>query len=111
VSAGSPITATGKLSMRHFPGPPNYVSARKGDEDDLVIILSLPKPACINDREFDSEHRPFRTIHVWTTDERLRARLHRLVGRTVSITGDGYAAHTAHHRAPLVLDAKSVRPQ
>lgn len=108
ISTAAPITARGVLTMRHFAGPPNYENIRGGDEDDLVLILTLPEPACIDDPDFDTSHRPFRTVHVWTSDERLRAKLHRFVGRIASVSGDGYGAHTAHHRAPLVLEAKSV---
>lgn len=108
ISTAAPITARGKLMMRHFAGPPNYESVRHGDEDGLVLILQLPVAACIDDTDVGTSHQRLRTVHVWTSDEHLRSTLHRLVGHFVTVTGEGYAAHSAHHRAPLVLEAKAV---
>jgi len=110
ISSESPIAAIGKLSMRHFPGPPNYEDIRKGDRDDLVLILTLPRSVCIDDPDFDTSHKRFRTVHVWTTNEFVRAKLRRLVGHRVRVIGDGMGASNAHDRAPLVLEAKSARP-
>lgn len=109
ITTAEPIKATGKLIVRRFAGPPDYASIRDGDEDDLVLILKLPVSVCIHDADFDTLNKRFETVQVWTSDGRLRSKLHRLVGRTVTVTGDGYAAHAAHHRAPLVLEAKSAR--
>ncbi len=102
------LAAEGRLSLRHFPGPPNYTSIREGDKDDLVFILTLPQPVCIDARDFGQSQR-FRTVHVWSLDKGVRGKLHRMVGRRVIISGDGYPMDNANHRAPLVLNAKSVR--
>jgi hypothetical protein len=92
-----------------MPGPPNFESIRHGDEDRLTLILSLPQSACIDDGgNFANPKDRFNTVHVWTLDPAVRRRLRSFVGRTVTVTGKGYAANNALHYAPLVLEAKSV---
>jgi hypothetical protein len=39
------VSATGHLTLRHMPGPPNYESIRHGDRDMLTLILVLPERA------------------------------------------------------------------
>lgn len=107
--ADAVVRATGRLTLRHMPGPPNFESIRHGDEDRLTLILSLPQSACIDDGgNFANPKDRFNTVHVWTLDPAVRRRLRSFVGRTVTVTGKGYAANNALHYAPLVLEAKSV---
>ena len=47
-------------------------------------------------------------VHVWTLDSHVHWKLRSLVGKTVTVIGNGYAANNALHYAPLVVEVKSV---
>jgi hypothetical protein len=49
-----------------------------------------------------------RTIHVYSTDERISAEIKRFVGKTVLVRGRPFGAHTAHHHAPIVMDITEI---
>jgi hypothetical protein len=92
-----------------MPGSPNFESIWHGDEDKLTLILALPRPACIDDGgDFANLKDRFSRVHVWTLKPTLRRKLQSLVGRTVTVTGKGYARNNALHFAPLVLEVTSV---
>src|ERR1051326_1436812 len=65
----SPVTLSGKLTSRIFPGPPNYTSIRRGDQKETAILLILPAAICTtgNDPEGidvpESAGRPERNGH------------------------------------------------
>jgi hypothetical protein len=101
--AGAPVTATGRLRLRTFAGPPNYESVAGGDAAERTFILELPRPACIDGGEFADPSERVVTVHLSSNDAAIRARLRRAVGRRVTASGEGFAAHTGHHHAPLVL--------
>jgi hypothetical protein len=103
------VRATGRLTLRHLPGPPNFESIRQGDQDRLTFILILPWPTCIDDGGYFANPKArFRTVHVWTLDSHVHRKLRSLVGKTVTVIGNGYAANNALHYAPLVVEVKSV---
>ena len=107
--ASTTVTAEGRLTLRHLPGPPNFESVRHSDEDRLTLILVLPKTVCIDDGgDFADPKERFKTVHVWSLDPVIHRKLKQLVGRIVEITGDGYASNNALHYAPLILEAKTV---
>jgi hypothetical protein len=69
----------------------------------------LPEPVCIDDGgDFADPKERFRTVHVWTLDEAVHRQLRKFVGKTIAVTGEGYASNNALHYAPLVLQAKKV---
>ena len=103
------VTAKGRLTLRHMPGPPNFQSLRHGDEDRQSLILLLPVATCIDDGgNFADAKDKFRTVHVWSLDGAIHQRLSGAVGKLVVITGEGYARDNALQYAPLVLEAKKV---
>lgn len=107
--AKATVTATGRLTLRHLAGPPNFDSIRRGDKDMQTFILVLPRTTCIDDGgDFADPKNRFSTVHVWTLDPAVHRRLRNSVGKITTITGEGYARNNALHYAPLVLDAKSV---
>ena len=107
--SGTQVTAQGRLTLRHMPGPPNFESIRGGDEDRLTLILVLPVPACINDGgDFANPKLKFKTVHVWTLNPALNRKLRASVGRKVTMIGQGYAQSNGLQYAPLVLQAKRV---
>ena len=110
--ANATVSAQGRLTLRHMPGPPNFESIRSGDEDRMTFILVLPETVCIDDGgDFAEPQERFKTVHVWSLDPAIRRKLRHSVGKVVRVTGEGYAQNNALHYAPLVLEAKKVRVQ
>ncbi len=94
------VAATGTLTEGTFTDP--YGRER-------AFILQLPGPVCIDDGgEFANPADRFGRVHVSAVNDRLLRRLRRALGRTVTVRGEGFAAHTRHHRAPLVLIADQI---
>jgi hypothetical protein len=71
-------------------------------------ILRLAAPACLSASEPEDSVKSTGTIHVFASDEKLHARLARLVGKKVSVRGRPFPAHTAHHHAPIVMEIAAI---
>jgi hypothetical protein len=107
-----PITLSGRLTLRSFPGSPNYESIAKGDEKERVFILQLPKRICLTDGgQFGDPRTKFVEVHVSSDRDEMIPVLRAGVGRRVRVTGTGFAAFDGHHHAPLVLMAQRVVAQ
>jgi Domain of unknown function (DUF4431) len=52
--------------------------------------------------------KPTRKLHVYANDTAMHRKLQAFVGKGVRVTGEVFAAHTAHHHAPIVMDVKRV---
>jgi len=102
------VTVSGRLTIQLFAGPPNYESVANGDAEERVFILELPRRICFPDGEFADGSEQFDRVHVSTTDAGLLPVLRAGVERNVVVTGEAMGSHTGHHRAPMVLFAKSV---
>ena len=104
------VEARGRLSVRTFPGPPNFESVAAGDRAERTYLLTLPTPICVDDGKagFADPAARFDTVHVSVRDERLWPRLRAALGKTVAVTGEGFAAFDGHHHAPLVVLADKV---
>lgn len=103
------ITVSGRLTMQLFPGPPNYESIAAGDAEERTFIIELPRAVCIDDGgEFADPSEQFVTVHVSSTQEALLTVLGASVGRHVTVSGEGFASHTGHHHAPLVVLADRI---
>jgi hypothetical protein len=73
-----------------------------------VYILTLPKPACLTAYDPSLSVKGTRTIHIFSSNEKVHASIARLVGKTVLVRGSPFAAHTAHHHAPIVMDISEI---
>lgn len=102
------VSVSGRLTVQIFAGPPNYESIAKGDAEEKVLILELPDRMCANDGEFIDDNTKFDRVHVSSNTPALLDVLNAAVGRRVTVRGEAFGAHTAHHHAPLVLFAKEV---
>jgi hypothetical protein len=103
------VTAEGWLSLKSFPGRPNYESVSAGDELERVFILRLPRSVCIDDGgDFAEAKNRFSTVHISSTKRTLMKMLRKSVGRRVIVSGEGFAAFDGHHHAPLVILADSI---
>jgi hypothetical protein len=100
------IRATGRLKLVSFPGPPNYESIAEGDEEERVFMLELASADCV---DLDAEtSEMMMDVHVSSSEPKLMDALRRAVGRKVTVRGEAFAAHTGHHRSPVVVLADRV---
>jgi hypothetical protein len=74
-------------------------------------ILQLRGTACLDAQDPDEAVKSTRTIHVFPADETLQPTFNRLVGRTVVVRGNPFAAMTAHHHAPIVMQVTHIEAQ
>jgi hypothetical protein len=73
-----------------------------------AYILTLPTPACLSGSDADSSVDGTTTIHVYSADGAISQQLKGLVGRDVHLRGTPFAAHTAHHHAPIVMEVSEI---
>jgi hypothetical protein len=102
------IELEGRLERQVFPGPPNYSDIRRGDLPDSAFILVMDDPFCLIEGE-SGPTTSFRRVHVYAADSSLNARLRAAVGRRIRVIGEGFEAHTGHHRSPLVVEVSDLR--
>ena len=94
------VTIVGRLIEGTFRGP--YRSEK-------AFILELPQAICIDDGgDFADPTRHFSRVHVSATSDALLTVLRTSVGREVRMSGEGFASHTGHHHAPLVVLADEI---
>ena len=106
---GVKTTLSGLLTVKPFPGPPNYESVARGDAEERAYILDLPKAICADDGEFIDGGQVFDRVHVSASAPEVLDRLEGAATKRVTVIGEAFGAHTRHHRAPLVLLADEVR--
>lgn len=75
---------------------------------EKVYMLTLQSPACLTANDPADSVKSTRTIHIFSTDEKVHAAIAKLVGKTVRVRGQPFAAHTAHHHAPIVMDITEI---
>ena len=94
------VEASGRLTEIIFTDP-------LGTE--RAFILLLPDADCLEDGgEVTDGAERFTQVHVFGTSNNLQRALRSAMGRDVSVQGEGFAAHTRHHRRPLVIAADEV---
>jgi hypothetical protein len=104
------VTLEGRLSVHAFPGPPDYEDLGHGDRPERTYILTLARPLCLDDRgNFVAPNQRFSRVHLYAGGDALRSRLRAALGHRVRVRGTGFAAHTGHHHAPLVVRLRELR--
>jgi hypothetical protein len=78
------------------------------ERPETAYILRLPVAACLGakDPEFRVSHA--RTIHIFSSDEKVHAQIDRFVGKDVMVRGRPFGAHTAHNHAPIVMEISEI---
>jgi hypothetical protein len=71
-------------------------------------ILTLASPACLKATDPADSVKSTRTIHIFSSQDKVQAQIARFVGKTVLVRGQPFAAHTAHHHAPIVMDISEI---
>jgi hypothetical protein len=92
--------AEGRLSVRTF---------RDGrGRPETAYILRVPVPQCLEGPTPEDKVRGARTVHIFSSNERLRGRIGRFLGRHVHVRGTAFPRHTAHHHAPIVMNITEI---
>ena len=79
--------------------------------EERPYILKLASPACLDTADDDDRVESTMTIHVFSTDAAVQARIAKLTGKSVLVRGKPFPAHTAHHHAPIVMDVAEIDEQ
>ena len=108
------VTLTGSVSIKTFPGPPNYTSIKEGDKPEQAWILRLAKPICVKADKQDEVN--LAVDHVSLIQLVLRDKQFSQV-RTlnkrgpVTLTGTLFHSITAHHHAKVLMWVTDIRGQ
>lgn len=110
MAGSAPVIFEGRLSLRIFPGPPNYEDVRLGDRPQRTYILTLPRPICLDDGgDFADPNQRFTRVQLNAGEDAMVPRLRAGLGHRVRVSGSGFAAHNGHHNAPLVVRVHELR--
>ena len=92
--------AEGRLSLGQFEDA--------AGNPEQAFILTLSVPACLDSPDADASVGSTTTIHIFSLDEAIAATIKLFVGKDVHVRGSPFAAHTAHHHAPIVMDVSEI---
>jgi hypothetical protein len=92
--------AEGRLSLGDFEDA--------AGNPERAFILTLPVPACLDSGDAESAVDSTTTIHIFSLDDSIGASIEKFVGKDVHVRGTPFAAHTAHHHAPIVMDVSEI---
>jgi hypothetical protein len=102
--------------LRVYPGPPNYESTESGDKPESAYLLELLQPICMRapkDRAkgaIDEDLDDVAVVHLVPSGDSLEM-LQARTGQIIKVMGHLIRAHTAHHRAPLLLVDLRFKPE
>ena len=75
---------------------------------EQAYILTLPVPTCLSGGDADSTVESTITIHIYSFDSAVSQTFEGLIGQSIQVRGTPFAAHTAHHHAPIVMDVSWI---
>ncbi len=112
LSYSGKTTLLGKISVKVFPGPPNYESVSKGDSAEHDLFVTLSRPACVDADADDvggvnvavAEASEFQL----TANSHLYKEIDRMVGHVAVISGTLFGAATGHHHTPVLMFVESA---
>lgn len=81
------------------------------DRPETAYILTLPVPTCLDASDPDDRVASAKTVHIFSSKDKVHATIKRFVGKTVLVRGNPFGAHTAHHHAPIVMDISEIDQQ
>jgi len=101
---------SGKLVKQSFPGLPNYESIKNGDAAETGFYLLLAKPICTTGDPKDGTAYPQKNIMSiqLVLDQKGYSLLRKYLGKSVTIRGTLFAAHTGHHHAKVLMERTSL---
>jgi hypothetical protein len=103
-SGNAPVALEGRLERATFS-----MRAIGNGRPEREYVLILARPICIDDGgEFADPRQRFNQVQLFTSNDRLWPSLRAGLGHRIRIRGAGFAAQTAHHHTPLVVDVSAV---
>ena len=113
---GPTVSLTGTLRSKVFPGPPEYVSIKRGDRAETAMIVKLAAPICTTSKQEKPDdlsipETDVRDVQlVLTTPAHWKAAKSRL-GKSIVVSGTLYHAHTGHHRTKVLMMVSELKPK
>ncbi|MBK3744759.1 DUF4431 domain-containing protein [Paraburkholderia nemoris] len=109
------ITLEGTLEVGEFYGPPDYGENPSGDDIEHSLFLQLPATPTtqLSDSKALTTFGPDagRTYFVQViVQDSERSAAEKAIGHRVQVIGVPFAPLAGHHRTPLLIDVKSLRP-
>lgn len=103
-SGDAPVVLEGRLTRATFT-----MEGIGDGRPEREYVLILARPICVDDGgDFADPHRRFSQVQLFSSNDRLRSGLRAGVGHRIRIRGSGFAAQTAHHHTPLVVDVSAI---
>jgi hypothetical protein len=106
------VQLTGTIIRRTFPGPPNYESVERGDKPEVVWLLVLVQPICMEkdgtDPDLNPAQKGIRKIQLVFGDATSYETQKELLGKKVVAKGTLFGAHTGHHHTPVLLTVNTL---
>jgi len=108
------VELKGTIIRRTFPGPPNYESVKRGDRPEVVWLLILREPICMqedkNDPGINIAQTDIREIQIVFSEADGYKKYQSFVGtaKTVIVTGTLFGSHTGHHHTRVLITAKTL---
>jgi hypothetical protein len=106
------VTLRGRVSLKIFPGRPNYESIKHGDEPEGAWILHLAKPVCVKSDgkgEFNAAVGKVTNLHLVLRGKQF-SEMKRLRRKgPITFTGTLFHSFTGHHHAEVLMEVKSMK--
>ncbi|PYV80179.1 MAG: hypothetical protein DMG93_19520 [Acidobacteria bacterium] len=107
------VTLHGILTRMSFPVPAKYENVRTRDKAETYWFLKLEFPRCVNQDKSEPDLNPAQTnikrVQL-VLDPEMYKRYRNLVGKSVTVSGTLFGAHTAHHHTCVLLSVITLQP-
>jgi len=102
------VQLEGRVVRETFPGPPNHESVEAGDTPEVVWILTLDRPVCVDASRTDEENpkeadvtRVQLVLEPWQYDK-----YKAFVGHQAWVQGTLFHATTGHHHEAILMSVR-----
>lgn len=107
-----PVSLTGKIIRKTFPGRPNYRDIKTGDEPETCWILILTESFCVNAKadiyyESESGINQVQFVFIGHTEYQ---KYNNLVGKNVIVHGQQlFHLMTGHHHTRALITVQEIQ--
>ncbi len=112
------VTLRGKLILRLFAGPPEYISIENGDRADYCWLLQMDEESfkIATTTQVPEPCNDLKSIMAWSNHDELYLSMEEDLtdfccdheGRDIAVQGYLFHSHTAHHHSPILMDVKKM---